>query len=73
MIPINKVNVENNYLRIDWSVPRVTTVASVACRDMSLDRASDVLLWMEKEERENNFQFYYKHFKRALSMLYTNK
>lgn len=32
------------YLRIDWSLLRVTTVASVACRDISLDRASDVLL-----------------------------
>lgn len=33
------------YLRIDISLPSVTTVASVACKDISLDKASDVLLW----------------------------
>ena len=36
------------HLRMDLSLPRVTTVASVACRDISLDKASDVLLWMEE-------------------------
>lgn len=35
------------YLRIDWSLPRVTTVASVAWRDINLDKASDVLLCVE--------------------------
>lgn len=39
------------HLIIDMSLPRVTTVASVACRDMSLDNASDVLLWMEDRNR----------------------
>lgn len=38
---------ERQYLRIELSLPRVTTVASVACRDISLDRASDVLLYIE--------------------------
>lgn len=31
-----------------WSRPRDTTVASVAWSDMSLARASDVLLWKDK-------------------------
>lgn len=47
---------ESKYLRIDLSLLRVTTVASVACKDISLDRASDVLLWMEEAGRQNNFQ-----------------
>lgn len=32
------------HLTIKLSLPKVTTVASVACRDMSLARASEVLL-----------------------------
>lgn len=34
-----------DYLRILLLLPRVTTVASVACKDISLDKASEVLLW----------------------------
>lgn len=38
---------------------KVTTVASVACKDISLDRASDVLLCDEpkkkKKDRKNNY------------------
>lgn len=32
------------HLRMEWSGPNVTTVASVACSDISLANASDVLL-----------------------------
>lgn len=35
---------KNKYLRMELSLLRVTTVASVACRDINLDKASDVLL-----------------------------
>lgn len=51
-VVINKVGIKNEYLRTDLSLPRVTTVASVACRDISLDKASDVLLWMENTEKQ---------------------
>lgn len=44
---------EEKHLRIDRSLLRVTTVASVACRDISLDRASDVLLCIEDEDTKN--------------------
>lgn len=47
---------ENKYLRIDWSLLRVTTVASVACRDINLDKASDVLLCVDEGNTQNNFQ-----------------
>ena len=47
-VVIDQVSVETSYLRMDKSLLRVTTVASVACRDMSLDKASDVLLWMKE-------------------------
>lgn len=41
-------NSENQeYLRTELSLPRVTTLASVACKDISLDKASEVLLWKE--------------------------
>lgn len=53
---INKVRIKNEYLRTDLSLLRVTTVASVACRDISLDKASDVLLWMEEKSTKNKFQ-----------------
>lgn len=53
---LNKMSTENKeYLRRDLSLLRVTTVASVACKDISLDKASDVLLWME----EDDFQMTY--------------
>lgn len=39
----------NEYLIRDLSLPSVTTVASVAWRDINLDKASDVLLWVEEE------------------------
>lgn len=49
------MSVENNeYLMMQLSLLRVTTVASVACKDISLDKASDVLLWMEEEGTQNN-------------------
>lgn len=37
--------VNNIYLITEWSAPRVTMVASVAWRDISLASASDVLLY----------------------------
>lgn len=53
MLSKTKIQKVLQYLRTVLSLPRVTTVASVACRDISLDNASDVLLWIEEKGTTN--------------------
>lgn len=52
---ITKPNMQVTYLSTDMSAFRVTTVASVACRDISFDNASEVLLWPERKGEPRTF------------------